>query len=585
MSYEQVITGGMPGAVKQFTQYDADYKVLLQHMQATLELRLSENRMQLFRTAPKMKGTPLLDQHNIQVDISLNDVYLAALTEDERQYHDCSCCRHFLRGYGALVTIDSDGKTHSAFFDASTFPQDNYYFTVVERLQEVAESGRVTGVHKSQHAEWGLAVAGGFEHFTIIPPKALVHIPTFKMNAKQKEAELREDYNRMAEAFAEPYLSVANLKQLQRVLEGDALAGDEKIAGVAGWLIKTATERAEAVNTRVKENLLWRAIASALPGYTHPNTTTVGTVLDDIAAGKSFEQIKKNFEWKTRGDRYRRPTAEATVNQIEQAEKLAVEMGIVPSLRRRPATIDDVQDRAYVWRKLVKPTLEAAPQETVFGHLKKKAAPAPELKLPPTEMSWNKFSTEILPNVLDIEIYIDATKQFFSGFMTAVDAEAPPIIAYDMPEDRNSVTMYQRYEQVPPQYIGQQMGMRGVDPQVWNLEPGRYYTLHGVVKAPHMWGDVVFSNLGEQLVFLIKGGYDKIIEGGQNGLALFPNLLKPELHQISRVIEQFSNQGKPEGDVTEQVVGLSIGKGGKFSRHLRVTTETGKRDILIDRWE
>jgi hypothetical protein len=91
--------------------------------------------------------------------------------------------------------------------------------------------------------------------------------------------------------------------------------------------------------------------------------------------------------------------------------------------------------------------------------------------------------------------------------------------------------------------------------------------------------------MGEQLIFLIKGGYDKIIESGQEGLALFPNLLKPELHQISRVIESYSNQGKPEGNASDQVIGLGFVKGGKFARHLRVTTATGKRDIVIDRWE
>jgi hypothetical protein len=580
--YEQAYNGEQ--MARPVLKHDEDYKVLLQHMQTTLIKRLTESRMVLFRTAAKMKATPLGDS-NTQVDIYLNDVYLAAIGETERQQYTCSCCRHFLRDYGSLVTIDADGKTHAALFDAENFPQDNYYFPAVERLQEVVESGRVLGVHKTSQVEWGTPFSGGFQHFSVVPPSALLHVPTYKMDARQKQAQLREDYNRMAEAFEEPYLSVANLTKLQKVLEGDVLAGDEKIAGVAGWLIKTATERANAQNKRVKDNLLWRAIASALPGYTHPNTTTVGTVLDDIAAGKSFEVIKKNFEFKTRADRYRRPVAAATVNQIEEAQKLVEESGFTPSLRRRVATIDDIQDRAYVWRKLLKPTLEEPKQARVFDHLIKKAAPEPELRLPASSMSWNKFSAEILPEVTDIEIYIDDMKQFFSGFMTAADPEAPPIIAYDMPEERNPVTIYQRYEQVPPMYIGQAPGMRGVSPQVWNLEPGRYYSLHGIIKAPHMWGDVPFANMGEQLIFLIKGGYDKIIESGQEGLALFPNLLKPELHQISRVIESYSNQGKPEGNASDQVIGLGFVKGGKFARHLRVTTATGKRDIVIDRWE
>lgn len=584
MTYEQAFTGAVPGATKAFTQYDEDYKYLVKHMQATLEKRLSEHRATLFKTAPKMKGTPLLDQNNIQIDIHLNDVYLAALTDDERQYHTCSCCRHFLKNYGTLVTIDADGKTHSALWDSSTFPQDNYYYNAVERLQEVAESGRVTGIHKSSYPTWGLAEDGGFEHFSVVPPKHIVHVATYRNSASQRMAELREDYKRMAQEFNEPYLSLDNLKELKRVLDGDVLSGDEKIAGPAGWLIKTATERAEAKNQRVKENLLWRAIASALPGYTHPNTTMVGTVLADIAAGKTFEQVKRNFEFNTRGDRYRRTTAETTVNQIEQAEKLVQEMGYAPSLRRRVATIDDIQPRAFVWRKLVKPTLEV-PQETVFGHLKKKAAPAPEMKLPASEMSWNKFVADVLPKAIGLEVYINNARQFLTGLMAAAVEDAPPILVYDLPEARNTVTAYQRFEQVPGRYLGAQPSIQGVVPEAWGLEGGRYYELLGVIKAPHLWGEQVFTNLGEQLLFLIDGGYDKTMETGQAGIALFPQLLKQELHQISRVIEQFSNTGKPEGDVTEQQIAITIGRGTRFSHQLRVTTEDGKRDILIDRWE
>lgn len=589
MSYDQVFESNtLAPNTSTLNTRAADYQVLIRHLQSTMIKRLESGRSSIFRTKPKMKSTPLMDQNGISVDVYLNDVYLAALPdEDQRRHHSCSCCRHFLNDFGGLVTIDKDGKTHSLFFDTETFPRDNYFFTAVERLQEVAESARVEGIHRNANVVWGTQEEGGFTHMSVIPPVHLLHTRR-DISARQAQAVLKEDYKRMAAAFSEPYLSVENLTQLKRVCDAEVLQGDEKIQGVARWLLNTATERKEATNQRVKENLLWRAIGSALPGYTHPNSTLVGTVLDDIAAGLDFESIKKRFIHKTRPDTFRRPDAAPTENHVEVAERLIEKMGVAPSLRRRVATIGDIQDRAYVWRKLIKPTVEEPAPVSIFGHLKTKEADKPkkELALPAATMSWNKFASEVLPNVTDIEIYIQNQYDFYSGFMAGSVADAPPILVYDTdPAQRNTVSIYQRYTQIQ-QNPWSPKQMTGVQPEVWNLEAGSYYPVTGVIKAPHMWGDAVFANMSEQLVFLIKGARDKIIEQGEYGLALFPQLLMEDLRSIERTIEAYSNQTKPEGDPKEAIAGLGISKGGSFNpRHLRVTSADGQRAIVIDRWE
>jgi hypothetical protein len=565
----------------------ADYQALIRHLQSTMIKRLESGRASIFRTKPKMKSTPLMDQNGISVDVYLNDVYLAALPDEaQRKHHNCSCCRHFLNDFGGLVTITADGKTHSLFFDTDTFPRDNYFFTAVERLQEVAETACIEGLHRSAAVVWGTQEEGGFTHLSVIPPVHLLHTRR-DISARQQQAVLKEDYQRMAKALSEPYLSVENLTQLKRVLEAEVLAGDEKIQGVANWLYTTAVDRKNADNQRVRDNLLWRAIGSAMPGYTHPNSTLVGTVLDDIAAGFSFDEIQKRFLFKIKPDTHRRPLAPPTENHVEVAEKLIEKLGVAPSMRRRVATIGDIQDRAYVWRKLIKPTVEEPKAAgSIFGHLKtKEDKPKKELALPAATMSWNKFVTEVLPNVTDIEIYIKDQYEYFSGFMTAVDPEAPPILVYDSLTDRNTVSIYQRFTQIQEHSFAP-MRMTGVKPEVWNLEPGSYYPVLGVIKAPHMWGEAKFANMAEQLVFLIKGARDLIIERGEAGLALFPQLLMEDLYSISRTIEAYSNQTKPEGDPTQAIAGLGISKGGSFNpRQLRVTSADGQRAIVIDRWE
>jgi hypothetical protein len=588
MSYDQMYGTPLAEKTATFNKHAEDYAALLRSLQSTMVRRLESSRRAVFRTSPKMKGTPLMDQAGIEVDAYLNDIYLAAMPdEDQRQHHSCTCCRRFINNFGALVTIDAEGKTHSLFFDAETFPKDNYFYTAVERLQEVIERAPVIGIHRSSSTVWGTQDEGGYTHMSAIPPVDLIYRREDK-SAKQAQLILKEDFNRMAEELAKPYLSVDNLTQLKRVLDSEVLQGDEKIQGAGMWLYRTAVDRAEAKSKTVKDNLLWRAIGSALPGYTHPNSTMVGTVLDDIVAGKSFESIQKRFAAKTRPDVYRQQTAAPTVNHLEVAEKLVEKLGIAPAMRRRVATFEDIQDRAFVWRKLIKPTLEVKEVKpaTVFGHLHaKNKVVKKELALPASKMSWNKFVAEILPHATDLEIYIPESYDYFSGFLTQADPEAKPILAYDLEEDRNPVSIYQRYTQVQENIYAPKK-MMGVQPEVWGLESGAYHPVKGVIKAPHQWGDTTIATMGNLLIFLIDGGWDKMIENGVPGLALFPQLLKQELFEIERAMTAFSNAGKVEGDVTQQVIGLGISQGGTWNpRHLRVTSADGQRAIVIDRWE
>lgn len=556
--------------------HDADYHELVNHMQQTLQSRLATGRSNLFRTVTKMKGTEDL---KLEIDVDLNMVYLGSLT-DEREYHSCSCCSHFLRRFGGLVTIDTEGKTHAAFWDSETFPKANFYFPAVEKMQEVVEGGRVLGVHKSSDSVWGAYTEGGYDHFGITSP-AQVKFVDRKLTGPQKQAQVLEDYNRMAKAFSTSTFSIDNLKKLMQLIEGEVLAGDEKIADQARWLYDTAVERDAMQHSRRKANLLWRAIAGAPTAWSHATSTMVNTVLEDLEKGVSVAVLAKRYAAKTAPDVHRRPVATPSIGLIESAEQLVAKLGIRDSLRRRVGTIDDIQK--FIWDRRLLPQVAEPEQTSVFGHLKPKGAPEEtELELPVTRMSWNKFAQDILPKVEDIEIYIPLNNDMFVGFLAGAVESAPPILQYDYDDARNSVQAYMRSEK--DEYSGKLLGMH---PQKWNLTPGRFYKVLGMTEAPYLWGQGNHLHLGgEQITFLIEGAYDKQMESDATGLALFPTLLKADLHEISRVIEKFSNEGKVEGEFNRQVAGLNITKGSQFiARRLKAKTEFGIRDVLIDRWE
>src|SRR6185437_11657230 len=112
-----------------------------------------------------------------------------------------------------------------------------------------------------------------------------------------------------------------------------------------------------------------------------------GTLLEDIAAGMSFEAVKARFAAKMRPDVYQRPQAAPAAGNIRRAEQIVEALGIAASLPRRYARVDELRDKA-LW--LPRPKT-AAPAGGVFGHLTPRAAtPTTSLvaKVPP--MTWEK---------------------------------------------------------------------------------------------------------------------------------------------------------------------------------------------------
>jgi hypothetical protein len=582
-------------ATKKFTTHDAEYNVLVAHMRATMVRRLAADGIVLFRTKTVLKGVhEIYQEHGWSLKlhgrhpgsgfkVDLNRVYLDSLA-DEVQYHTCSCCDRFLERFGDLVTIDADGEIHSALWDASTFPESNFYYPVVKNLQAVVERGQVSGVHRCADVTWGQFVKGGYTHFAVQPPLAVVHRTTLP-SATRRRAELSRDYERMAQTFSTDRFSISQLKQLVRILDSNTLQGDEKIEGVGRWLYKTAVQRVNAKDSRIKANLLWRAIATAPAGFAHAETTMVGTVLEDLEKGLTFSDLRNKFGSKIRADVFQRPTAPPEEGAIVATEKIFKELGLYESVRRRVATFEDIPTHAFLWTwdPNALSADEQAVQDDVFSKLRAryKNNKRQELELPASSMSWNKFAAEILPSVTNIEIYVPALLDLFTGFTTAVVADSPPILKYDFEDARNPVSVYSRYTERDERT----QQLHGVHPSEWNLEIAKYHQVTGLVTGPHQWGSAQLPNFNNQIYFIIQGAYDKYYEQGGKGLSIFPLLIKSELHSTLRVIEAISNEGQMEGDFAKQVAGLSIVQGGGANRRLRVQLGEELREIIIDRWE
>lgn len=483
----------------------------------------------------------------------LFNAYLANLPA-EHQVHTCSCCRRFVNDFGGLVTITAEGRSLPAMWDGDV---PDFYAPAVAALKKAVAKARVTGPFLTADKVLGTPQTGTWTHFSARPQRLHKHA---LLTANQAAAAKREGFGTVARALTD--FTPAMLAEGIRVLESDALSRAERFLSPVRWLLDLHEARARAKDARLRDNLLWRAVATAPDGFCHPRSGMVGTLLEDIAAGLPFADVKRRWEAKVHPLQYQRPQAAPSAGNLAEAERIVEKLGIARSLERRFARLDEIE---AVWRPTApKP---AAAGGSVFGHLKPKGAADIDVALPAQTMTWEKFARVVLPEAQEISAYLSGNAPF-TTYTTALHADAPPILRWDRDDRRNPVAWYLWHGGSPPQQYGLPSG--------WNR-------IAAICPLPTMWGDDPSPHLGEGFVLMIEGARESRTEGHT---ALFPECLRSELHSIRSVIEAHSRSGRLHGAESGTASGLDLRKGNKaFGYRLRVTAGGKFTDYTIDRWD
>lgn len=520
--------------------HDRDYRALLAGVDKTFAAATSAGQ-RLFCTDAE----------------GLFDAYLDGLPA-ERQIHTCSACRRFVRGFGGLVTVAEDGTATSALWDPERVP--GFYRASVTAMRALVVRRRVSGPFLSKEAAWGTARTGDWMHLAVEAP-AHLRFRDRLLTPGQAMAAKREDFATVAQALAEfgPDL----LGQAVRLLEAEALSRSERFVGPIRWLLDLHARRAAAPSYAARENILWRAVASAPDGYCHPRSSMVGSLLEDIAAGLPAPDIQRRWAAKLHPLRYQRPQVAPASGNIAQAETIVEALGIAPSLERRFALLAEVVRHA-IWTPSRTPERPAG--GGVFSHLAPKGVGASaSLDFQTPEVTWTKFARTALPGASELEMLVPEYGNF-TAMLTAKHPAAPPILKWDREDSRNPVSTYV--------YHG------GSPAQRWGLAPG-WVPVEAVLPQPNLWGSKPTPFVGEGVVIVLRGCEDG--KTGQ-GNALFPETLRNDLHGVRATIEAYSRRaeiGRVEG---QKASGFGLGR-RTSGVALRVKHPGGWTQYQIDRWD
>lgn len=386
------------------------YEELVENIRKTFSEKLKDNiKTPLFRTSVS----------------GLFDTFLQYLPDTDRQEYTCRACQHFVDRFGGLVFIKEDGTTESAVWNVDNIP--GMFQEPIVQMKTIVESAQVQDVFVSDYVDLGTFDTNGFHHFSAKLPRTMINTSRVK-NASQVSAEKAENYGMLKRAL-EKY-SGQDVDQALNILESGSLYRGESYVAMCKWF-KETKERISAINDQpAHTNMIWKYAATAPAGFTHISGSMLGTLLDDIQAGYSFDQIKSRFETNMSAENYRRSQSAPTQRAVESAEKLIEKLGLADSLRRRYAKLDELPENEFIWKSKTEKKEEV--KTGVFAGVQTKTVESKETKsvIPQVTMTWDKFRRTILPTADKLEVKVDGTNHLI-GMVTAAVPESENILNWD----------------------------------------------------------------------------------------------------------------------------------------------------------
>lgn len=525
-----------------FQRENDGYEDLLSGIRNEFEKSVNGGKEPLFKTDAK----------------GLYDLFLDNLPEEARQHYNCNACRHFVNRFGGLVSIDKKTGEQTPVMWGTKAP--DFFANSVKTLRKKVKNAKVTGVFITSDRRLGTPVTGSWHHMATDMPKIMIFKDRLRTSG-QASAEKLEDRRLLGDAVGK--YKVETVETAVNLLRSDNLYRSEAVLGVAEWFLHTLRGMKKAKNSG---NFLWYKSATAPVGFCHISTSMIGTLLDDIEAGYSFETVSRKFAEKMNPLKYQRPQAAPYAGNVAQAEKIVERLGIENSLKRRFARLDELET---IWKPKKMTDQELKPVGVFSGIETKESLKriGERISSPAVTMTWEKFRRTVLPVARKIEFYVTGGSDNFSAILTAEDFDAPPILQWDTAERRIPFSWYV--------YSG------GSNPGLWNLKAG-YVDVTGVVFQPNMWVDGLEWK-GKSVFFILEGAKDT--EYRHSGIALFPEILKNEFREIRSTIEAYSKKSVLGGYEEASACGIRLQAGSKWNARFRVTTDVGTTRYVLDRWD
>lgn len=327
----------------------------------------------------------------------------------ERREYDCSCCRHFIRDVGNVVSI-KNGELHTIW--GINPVSDDKYNVVAAALDAYVKQKAVLGVFLKKEKRIGTpenremlptGKINKYEHFFVDLPEICIFKEYYGHTLEGDLSQFRDIRNVFKRSLDE-----ISKEAIDTVLE---LIAQNSLYKGAEWKkqlteFKNYQKEYGKLTDQQKELWIWEKSIAAGAVIGKIRNHSIGTLLVNISEGMDLDIAVRKYEQIVAPVNYKRPKAIFTKKMLEDAKKTITELGYMDSLQRRFATLDDITVNNILFSNK-----DAAKRITgamdLFDEMEQDVAIDPKRFSKVEEISAEDFIKNVLPVAKELEVYLE----------------------------------------------------------------------------------------------------------------------------------------------------------------------------------
>lgn len=327
----------------------------------------------------------------------------------ERREYDCSCCRHFIKDVGNVVSI-KNGELHTIW--GINPVSDDKYNVVAAALDAYVKQKAVLGVLLKKEKRIGTpenremlptGKINKYEHFFVDLPEICIFKECYGHTLEGDLSQFRDVRNVFKRSLDE-----ISKEAVDTVLE---LIAQNSLYKGAEWKkqlteFKNYQKEYGKLTDEQKELWIWEKSISAGAVIGKIRNHSIGTLLVNISEGMDLDLAVRKYEQIVAPVNYKRPKAIFTKKMLEDAKKTITELGYIDSLQRRFATLDDITVNNILFSNK-----DAAKRITgamdLFDEMEQDVAIDPKRFSKVEEISAEDFIKNVLPVAKELEVYLE----------------------------------------------------------------------------------------------------------------------------------------------------------------------------------
>jgi hypothetical protein len=357
------------------------------------------NRMSSLFQDQTLRGPFVINAEGLEIW----ETFINAFAPEKQQEYTCSACRHYLKNYGGIVFLDPNYSIVTPW----DIQIGSYYQGVADALSGFVKARAIAKPFYTQ--ESSLGVESNLERLESGQTIRWHHF-SYKLDRQNRSRLPRsEDHTReLVDSFRVFRRTLQEIKSqstetlLELIDQGSVYRGAEYRSSLESLLTH---QRAIAdLSGQSLENYCWSCLSDST-AILRLRNTAIGTLLVDIEESVELDRALKKFEAIMAPQNYKRPTAVFTARQVEAAEQTLKAEGLLESLERRHANLDDIPLANILHLKVEE--LRARTQDP-FALLKREATPKPQTLQRVEEVTLETFVRDILPGVQTVEVLFES---------------------------------------------------------------------------------------------------------------------------------------------------------------------------------